>query len=156
MYCCVFCSRLIRAEQQEQLWMAIKSDVGTYRTTTRGSWASRARKWVREFNETAVPPFPFGEKANIVQRFIKSKYCLSVVFAHSSSFLPLFILFILVVYLCLCVALLFTGFVQSNEWMTLVMSVFGVKTWSFIEVNTLYQVTPLHNVYTTLINVVQR
>lgn len=125
--------------------MAIKSDVGTYRTTTRGSWASRARKWVREFNETAVPPFPFGEKANIVQRFIKSKYCL-----------PLFILFILVPYLCLCVALLSTGFVQSNEWMTLVMSVFGVKTWSFIEVNTLYQVTPLHNVYTTLINVVQR
>ena len=125
--------------------MAIKSDVGTYRTTTRGSWASRARKWVREFNKTAVPPFPFGEKANIVQRFIKSKYCL-----------PLFILFILVPYLCLCVALLSTGFVQSNEWMTLVMSVFGVKTWSFIEENTLYQVTPLHNVYTTLINVVQR
>ena len=87
---------------------------------------------------------------------VNSKYCLSVVFAHSSSFLPLFILFILVPYLCLCVALLSTGFVQSNEWMTLVMSVFGVKTWSFIEVNTLYQVTPLHNVYTTLINVVQR
>ena len=70
---------MIKATQQEQLWLAIKSDVGTYRTTTRGSWASRAMKWVRDYGDTVSPSLPFGKAEVEIMRFIKIMYKLASV-----------------------------------------------------------------------------
>ena len=154
--------RLIDADQMDQLWMAIRQDVGTYRTTTRGSWASRCRKWHREAQATmtgkaaqAIPQIPCAEDQD-VEDYIKGN-CLTmlcnccdnivmvlclccdcidnvvqVLWQHCTGVVAMLCLFC-ERYWLYC-HLIFAAQARTPAWGTLCLYAFSEKNWSDIKV----------------------
>ena len=60
---------MITNDQGDQLWQAIRQEVGTYRTTTRGSWASRIRKRmdsIQPYTGRALPSSEDSVRAYVI------------------------------------------------------------------------------------------